>query len=53
VADFGLSQLLADGAAGHDTNAMRGTPFWNAPEVLLREVRFKLNVVVAVVVGVD
>lgn len=38
VADFGLSQLLPDGMAGQDSNAMRGTPLWNAPEVLQRQV---------------
>jgi hypothetical protein len=36
VADFGLSQILPDGVAGHDDKQMRGTPLWNAPEVLER-----------------
>lgn len=38
VADFGLSQLLPDGISGQDTTDMRGTPLWNAPEVLQRSV---------------
>ena len=36
VADFGLSQILPDGVMGHDDKQMRGTPLWNAPEVLDR-----------------
>jgi serine/threonine protein kinase len=36
VADFGLSQILPDGVDGHDDKQMRGTPLWNAPEVLER-----------------
>lgn len=38
VADFGLSQLLPDGNVGIDKQDMRGTPLWNAPEVLQRMV---------------
>ena len=37
VADFGLSQFLREGDVGQDGKTMRGSPLWNAPEVLQRE----------------
>jgi len=37
VADFGLSQLLPEGVGDRDVNRMKGSPLWNAPEVLRRE----------------
>lgn len=40
VADFGLSQLLPEGVGDRDVNRMKGSPLWNAPEVLRREVNW-------------